>query len=51
VDKASIDIVQNRTSKTIAKLLENDKLDPRYQIEHAEHIGMGSTDYELIEID
>jgi uncharacterized Fe-S center protein len=51
VDKASIDIVQNRTGKTIARLLENDKLDARYQIEHAEHIGLGATDYELIEID
>ena len=51
VDKASIDIVQSRTGKTIARLLENDKLDPRYQIEHAEHIGLGTTDYELIEID
>jgi uncharacterized Fe-S center protein len=51
VDKASIDVVQSRTGKTIARLLENDKLDPRYQIEHAERIGLGTTDYELIEID
>jgi uncharacterized Fe-S center protein len=51
VDKASIDVVQSRTGKTIARLLENDKLDPRYQIEHAECIGLGIADYELIEID
>jgi len=51
VDKASIDVVQSRTGKTIAQLLDNDKLDPRYQIEHAERIGLGITDYELIEID
>ena len=51
VDKASIDLVESRSGKTIAQLLDNDKLDPRYQIEHAEHIGLGSTDYKLIEID
>lgn len=51
VDKASIDLVESRTDKTIAQLLDNDKLDPRYQIEHAERIGLGSTDYELIEVD
>jgi len=51
VDKASIDIVRSRTGRTIAELLDNDKLDPRFQIEHAERIGLGSTDYELIEVD
>jgi len=51
VDKASIDIVQSKSGKTIPKLLGKDKLDPRYQIEHAEHIGLGTTDYQLIEID
>jgi len=35
----------------LAELLENDELDPRYQIEHAERIGLGSSSYELIEID
>jgi len=51
VDKASIDLVENRSGKTIARLLGKDELDPRYQIEHGERIGLGSTDYELIEID
>jgi uncharacterized Fe-S center protein len=50
VDKASIDIVQKRSGKTIAELLGKKELDPRFQIEHAEHIGLGSSDYELIEI-
>ncbi len=36
--------------RKLAELLENDKLDPRYQIEHAERIGLGSTGYELIEV-
>ena len=51
VDKASIDLVESRSGKTIAQLLGKDELDPRFQIEHAERIGLGSTDYELIEID
>lgn len=51
VDKASIDIVQSRSGKTIPQLLGKNKLDPRYQIEHAERVGLGTTDYQLIEID
>jgi len=50
VDKASLDLVENKAGRKLAKLLENDKLNPRYQIEHAEHIGLGSGDYELIEV-
>ena len=51
VDKASIDLVESRSGRTIAELLDKDKLDPRYQIEHGERVGLGSTDYKLIEID
>lgn len=51
VDKASIDSVQTRSGKTIAELIGKDELDQRYQIEHAQRIGLGSTDYQLIEID
>ncbi|MCJ7693330.1 MAG: DUF362 domain-containing protein, partial [Sedimentisphaerales bacterium] len=51
VDKASIDIVHKRSGKTIADLLGNDELDPRFQIEHAERIGLGTTDYQLMEVD
>jgi len=51
VDKAALDLVETRGGGKLAKLLENNKLDPRYQIEHAERIGLGSTDYELIEVD
>jgi len=51
VDKASIDIVEKKSGKTIAELLGKDELDPRFQIEHAEHLGLGTADYELIEID
>jgi len=51
VDKATLDLVENEAGRKLAELLENDKLDPRYQIEHAERIGLGSSSYELIEVD
>jgi len=51
VDKVALDLVEAKAGKKLAKLLRNGKLDPRYQIEHAERIGLGSTDYELIELD
>jgi uncharacterized Fe-S center protein len=51
VDKAALDLVENKASKKLAKLLKRDKLSPRYQIEHAESIGLGSTNYKLIEVD
>ena len=51
VDKAALDLVENKAGRKLAELLENDKLDPRYQIEHAEGIGLGSSSYGLIEVD
>jgi len=51
VDKASIDIVESKTGKTIAQLLGKEDLDPRFQIEHAESLGLGTADYKLIEVD
>ena len=51
VDKAALDLVETKAGKKLAKLLKNDKLDPRYQIEHAQRIGLGSSKYELIKID
>jgi len=50
IDKASLDLVEVTGGKKLAELLGNDKLDPRYQIEHAERIGLGKTDYELVEV-
>jgi len=51
VDEAALDLVENKAGKKLPRLLKNNKLEPRYQIEHAERIGLGSTDYELIEVD
>jgi uncharacterized Fe-S center protein len=51
VDSAALDLVQKKAGCKLAELLENDKLNPRCQIEHAERIGLGSSSYELIKID
>ncbi len=51
VDKAALDLVENKAGKKLQQLIKNEKLNPLYQIEHAERIGLGSTKYELIEID
>lgn len=51
VDKAAVDLVENKSGKKLAKLLNNDNLDPRHQLEHAVHIGLGSIDYKLIEVE
>jgi len=50
VDKATLDMVEARGGKKLAELLKNDKLDPCYQIEHAERIGLGSSNYELVKV-
>lgn len=51
VDKAALDLIEGTGHKSLVELLNNNKLDPRYQMEHAEKIGLGSTDYELITLD
>lgn len=50
VDKASLDLVEKKTGRKLQELIENKQLDPTCQIRHAESIGLGSSDYELIEI-
>jgi len=51
VDRASVDLVEEKAGKTIGELLGNTRLAPHVQIDHAARIGLGSTDYELVEID
>ncbi|MCX5635851.1 MAG: DUF362 domain-containing protein [Planctomycetota bacterium] len=51
VDKAALDLVENKSGKKLAELIDNDKLNPMYQFEHARSIGLGSTDYKLIEVE
>lgn len=51
VDKAALDLVEAKGRKKLPQLVGNVKLNPHYQIEHAEHIGLGSANYELVELD
>jgi hypothetical protein len=50
VDKAAIDLVEQRGGKPLPKLIERGRLDWRHQIEHAVRIGLGSADYEWVEV-
>lgn len=51
IDKAALDLIEAKGGKKLPQLTKYTKLNPIYQIEHAEHIGLGNTDYELIEVD
>ncbi len=50
VDKAALDLVEDKGGKNLAKLVGNSKLNPIYQLEHAWRIGLGTIDYELINV-
>ncbi len=50
VDQASIDLVESRGGRGVSRLIGNAKLDWRHQIEHAVRIGLGSAEYELVEV-
>jgi len=51
VDKASIDLVEQRAGKPVASLVANPNLDPRHQLDHAERIGLGHLDYQLVTVE
>ena len=51
IDKAAIDMVESKANRKLAKLIEKEQLNPLYQIEHAEKIGLGIADYELVNVD
>jgi uncharacterized Fe-S center protein len=50
VDNAALDLLENKTGTTLGELIGNNQLDGRCQIEHGQRIGLGSCDYELVEI-
>jgi len=50
VDKAAMDLVEQRAGDRIGRLVQNPKLNPSHQIEHAARIGLGHTDYDLIAV-
>ena len=51
LDKAALNLVEEKSGKKLAELLGNVKLDTNCQIAHGESIGLGNSSYELIEID
>ena len=51
VDKAAWDLIEKNEGKKLHKLIKNNELDPNIQIRHAENMGLGSSNYKLIEID
>jgi len=51
VDKASLDLVEKKGGKKLPILRGSEELNPLYQIEHAERIGLGTSNYKLVEID
>lgn len=50
IDQASICLVNEQEDQDFFPSLWSDSLDYRPQIEHAEELGLGSTEYELIEV-
>jgi len=50
VDKATLDAVQQRAGKELPKLIGNNQLNPNHQLDHAQAISLGTTDYDLINV-
>lgn len=50
VDKAALDLVEKKAGRKLQDLIENNAINPNHQIRHAENIGLGISNYELIEI-
>jgi uncharacterized Fe-S center protein len=50
VDKATLDLVEDKAGRKFGALIGNNKLDALCQIEHGERIGLGSSEYELVEV-
>lgn len=48
VDTASLDLVESAAGQKMSELIGNKRLTPRFQLEHAEIIGLGSTKYAII---
>jgi uncharacterized Fe-S center protein len=49
LDQATLDIIENQTGKSLRKW-GYPQIDPTIQLQHAEHIGIGSRSYELITV-
>jgi uncharacterized Fe-S center protein len=50
IDQAVLDLIEKTAGKPLEKISKYRNLNPNWQIEHAEKIGLGSRKYELVEI-
>jgi uncharacterized Fe-S center protein len=51
IDKAALDLVEEKSSRKLPQLIENKELNPLHQLEHAERIGLGSAHYRIVEVE
>jgi uncharacterized Fe-S center protein len=51
IDKAALDLVEGKAGRKLPEMIENKELNPSYQLQHAERIGLGTTDYRLVKLD
>jgi hypothetical protein len=51
VDAAALNMVEEKTGRTLGALIRNKRLDPWCQIRHAEDLGLGSSTYDLVKVD
>jgi len=49
IDKATLDLTREANSKSLAEI-SYPELDPKHQLEHGAKLGMGSLEYELINV-
>ena len=50
IDQASVDLIEKTAGKSLDKLSKYPNLNGKWQLEHAEKIGLGSRKYKLIEV-
>lgn len=50
IDKAAVDLIQKAGSADLGALLEKQHLTPSWQIDHGVKIGLGSAEYELLDV-
>jgi uncharacterized Fe-S center protein len=50
VDQAAIDLMEKTAGKPLDKISKYPNLNGKWQLEHAESIGLGSRKYTLVEI-
>jgi len=51
LDKASLDLLETKAKKNLQRMINRTELNPTWQLEHAERIGLGTLKYDLIDVD